>query len=137
VLDDGIQCSFIARSVLDYLQLELTDQRDLSVTAFETYPTAPGRRIFVRFNKRGTRTNASTSLTAFESTHAFSRHPAVPHDIETLAHTRKQRLAEPPGDSENLPVEILIGGDHHWEIVKDTPPLRLSPSVVLLPSTLG
>jgi hypothetical protein len=38
---------------------------------------------------------------------------------------------------ENLPIEILIGGDHYWEIVKDTSLIRLSPSVMLLPSKLG
>ena len=137
VLDGGSQCSFIARSVIDDLQLEVIGQRDLSVTAFETYPTDHGRRRFVRFNVRGNRTNASTSLTAFESTHAFSHHPSVPHDIKTLAlphdiktlaHARKLGLADPLGEPENLPIEILIGGDHYWEIVKDTSPIRLSPS---------
>jgi len=120
VLDGGTKCSFIARSAIDILQLEVTDQRDLSVTAFETSLTAHGRRRFVRFNMRGTWTNVSTSLTDFESTHAFSYHPDVPHDIKTLAHTRKLRLADPLGDSEDLPTEILIGGDHYWEIVKGT-----------------
>jgi len=59
VLGCGSQCSFSARSVIDELQLEVIDQRDLSVTVFETCPTAPGRRRFVRFNMRGTWTNAS------------------------------------------------------------------------------
>jgi len=57
MLDGGSQCSFIARSLIDDLQVEVTDQRDLSVTAFET-TTAPGWRRFVRFNMRGTVTNA-------------------------------------------------------------------------------
>jgi hypothetical protein len=76
-------------------------------------------------------------LTAFETAHAFSHHPVVPHDIKTLAHDRKLQLADPPGDPENIPIEILIGGDHYWEIVKDTSLIRLFPSVVLLPSKLG
>ena len=112
VLDGGKQCSFIVRSVIDDLQHEVIDKRDLSVTAFETCSTSPGRRRFVRFNLRVTWTNASTSLTEFESTHAFSNHPAVPQDIKSLAHTRKLRLAETPGESENLPIEIHIGGGH-------------------------
>jgi hypothetical protein len=122
--------------VIDNLQLEVIDQRDLSVTAFETYQAPPGRRRFVCFNMRGIGTNASTSLTAFESTHAFSHHPTVPHDIKTLAHTRKLRLADSLDDSGDLPIEILIGGDYYWEIVKDAAPIRLSPFVVL-PSKLG
>jgi len=52
------------------------------------------------------------------------------------AHACKLQLADPPGDPENLRIEILIGGDHYWGIVKDTSPIRLSPSVVLLPSKL-
>jgi len=133
----GGQCSFIAGSVIDDLQLEVIDQQDLSVTAFETHPAAPCRRRFVPFNMRGTGTNASTLLTAFKSTHPFFRHPNVPHDIETLAHTPRLRLADPPCEPENLPMEIQIGDDHYCEIVKDTPPIRLSPSVVLLPLKVG
>jgi hypothetical protein len=34
-------------------------------------------------------------------------------------------------------MEILVGGDHYRKIVKDGPPWRLSPSVVLLPSRFG
>jgi len=79
----------------------------------------------------------STSLTAFESTDAFSHHPVVPRDFKTLAHARKLQLVDPSGDPEYLPFEILIGGDHYWKIVKDTSLIRLSPSVVLLLSKLG
>jgi hypothetical protein len=89
VLDGGSQCSFVARALIDELQLEVMDQRDLSVTAFESYPTAPGWRRLVRLNVRRAGTRVSTSLTAFESTHAFSHHPVVPSDIKTLAHARK------------------------------------------------
>jgi uncharacterized membrane protein len=46
-------------------------------------------------------------------------------------------LANPKDDSEGLPTEILNGGDHYRKIVKDTTPIRVSPSVVLLPSKLG
>jgi hypothetical protein len=59
-------------------------------------------------------------MTAFESTHAFSHHPVAPHDIKTLAHARKLQLADPPGNPEDLQIEVLIGGDHFWKIVKDT-----------------
>jgi len=137
VLDGGSQCSFVARSIIDDPQLEVVDQRDLSVIAFESYPAAPSRRRLVRVSVRGAGSRVSTSLTAFKSAHAFSHHPVVPHDIKTLAHARKIQLADPPGDPENIRIEILIGGDHYWEIVKDTSPIRLSPSVVLLPSKLG
>jgi len=137
VLDGGSQCSFVARSIIDDLQLEVVDQRDLSVTAFESYPAAPSRRRLVRFSARGAGSRVWTSLTTFESAHAFSHHPVVPHDIKTLAHARKLQLDDPPGDPENLPIEILIGGDHYWEIVEDTSPIRLSQTVVLLPSKLG
>jgi len=38
VLDDGSQCRFIARSVIDDPQLEVIDQRDLSVNCFRDLP---------------------------------------------------------------------------------------------------
>ena len=132
VLDGGSQCSFAVRSIIDDLQLEVVDQVDISVTAFESYPAAPSRRRLVRFSVRGAGGRVSTSLAAFESAHAFSCHPVVPHDIKTLAHARTLQLPDPPGEPENLPIEILIGGYHYWEIVKDTSPIRLFPSVVLL-----
>jgi hypothetical protein len=45
---------YIPRSLIDALQLEVTDQRVLSVTDFKTIPTAHGQEIFVHFNIRGT-----------------------------------------------------------------------------------
>jgi hypothetical protein len=54
-----------------------------------------------------------------------------------LSHTRKLQLADPKNESEDLPIEILIGGDNYWKIVKDSSPIRLTSSVVLLPSKLG
>jgi len=38
---------------------------------------------------------------------------------------------------EDIPVEILIGGDHYWKVVKDNSPIRLSTSAVLVPTTVG
>jgi hypothetical protein len=109
VLDGGSQCSFIARSVIHDLQLDVIDKRDLSVIVFETCATTPGRRSLIRFNMKGAWTNASTSLTAFESTHTFSHHPTVPHNMKTLARTRKIRVTDPPDASEKFSIEILIG----------------------------
>ena len=51
-------------------------------------------------------------------------------------HTHKLQFAD-PREQEDLPIEILIGGEHYWKIVKDSPPLRICLSVVLLPSNLG
>jgi len=53
VLDGGSQCSFVVRSIIDDLQLEVVEQRDLSVIAFESYPAASSRRRLVGFNVRG------------------------------------------------------------------------------------
>jgi hypothetical protein len=47
-------------------------------------------------------------------------------------------LGEPKTDSlEDLPVKILIGGDSYWKILKDIPPIRISESLVLIPSIFG
>jgi hypothetical protein len=47
------------------------------------------------------------------------------------------QLADPKHDHDDLPIEILIGGDHYWKIVKNATPVRLSKSLVLIPSNLG
>ena len=78
------------------------------------------------------------SITAYESAHALSVQPAVPQDVKILASTRKLQLAEPKTHShEDIPVEVLIGGDHYWKVVKDSPPIRISTSALLVPTTLG
>jgi hypothetical protein len=51
------------------------------------------------------------------------------------SHIPKIRLAD-PSEIDDLPIEILVGGDHYWKIVNDSPPWRISPSIVLLPSML-
>jgi hypothetical protein len=42
----------------------------------------------------------------------------MPHDVNTMMHIPKIRLAD-PSEQEDLHIEILVGGDHYWEIVKD------------------
>jgi hypothetical protein len=61
----------------------------------------------------------------------------MPHDVNLLGRTRKMQLADPKDDHDDLPIEILIGGDHYWKIIKNATPIRLSQSLVLIPSKLG
>ena len=43
-----------------------------------------------------------------------------------------------PGEGErDLPIEFLIGGDCYWRTVKDASTIRLSSSLVLLPTKFG
>ena len=87
---------------------------------------------------KGVWTNSAVSITAYVSTHALSAQPAVPQDVTTFAHARKLQLADPKTYSqEDVLVEILIGGDHYWKIVKNSPPIRISTSAVLIPTALG
>jgi hypothetical protein len=84
---------------------------------------------------KGVLAHSAVAITACESTHALSAQPAVPQDVKTLAHTRKLQLVDPKTHlQEAVPVEILIGGDHFWKVVKDSPPIRISTSAVLVPS---
>jgi hypothetical protein len=88
----------------------------------------------VRLNLKGIWTNSSTITTAFESDYEFLAQPTMPQDAN-MTHIPKLQLADPC--EEELPIEILVGGDHYWKIVNDSPPWRISPSIVLLPSKLG
>jgi hypothetical protein len=54
-----------------------------------------------------------------------------------MAQTREMRLADPREGERDLPIEVLIGGDYYWRIVQDAPTIRLSSSLVLLPTKFG
>jgi hypothetical protein len=137
VLDGGSQSRFIAKSLIDDLKLEIVDRRDLVVSAFESRPSESSPRRVARFRAKSTWNNNTIPITAFESTHAFCPHPTAPHDITTMAQTRKMQLADPREGDRDLPIEVLIGGDYYWRIVQDASTIRLSPSLVLLPSKFG
>ncbi|KAJ4430558.1 hypothetical protein ANN_19146 [Periplaneta americana] len=116
VLDGWSQSSFVTKSIVDELKLEVVDWRDLVIASFETSSTSSPRRL-VRFSVKSIWTNSTASVTGFESTHVFSPQPAVPHDVKMLAHTRKLQLADPKDHTEDmtLPIEIIIGSDHYWK----------------------
>jgi hypothetical protein len=81
---------------------------------------------------------SADSITAYKSTRALSAQPALPQDVTSLAHACKHQLADPKTYSQDdVPVEILIGGDHYWKIVKDCPPIRISTSKVLIRTEFG
>jgi hypothetical protein len=138
VLDGGSQSSFIKASLIDDLKLQAINEKELTVCAFESKSAQSSRRRLVRFNMKGVWTHSTVSITAYESAHALSAQPAVPQDVKTLAYTRKLQLADPKTHPhEDIPVEILIGGHHYWKVVKDSSPIRISMSAVLVPSTFG
>jgi hypothetical protein len=122
VLDGGSQSSFITKSVIDDLKLETIERRQLSLSAFEITSVVSNPRRLVRLDLKGIWTNSTTSITAFESAHAFSPHPTVPYDISLMGRTSKMQLADPKDDHNDLPIEILIGGDHYWKIIKNATP---------------
>jgi len=51
-----------------------------------------------------------------------------------MAQTHKIQLASTRERERDLPIEVLIGGDHYWRIVKDASTIHLSLSLVLLPT---
>jgi len=54
-----------------------------------------------------------------------------------MAQTRKLQLAGLREGERDLPIEVLFGGDYYWRIVKDSSTIRLSSSLVLLPTKFG
>jgi len=68
----------------------------------------------------------------------LSPQPAVPQEVGNLARVRRIRLADRKTDLlEDLPVEIHIDGDLYWKIIQDGSPIRLSESLVLIPTIFG
>ena len=107
------------------------------ITPFQSTASALHSRRLVQFTLQAIWAKTTLTVTAFESAHTYSAHPTIPHDVSTLHCTRNLRLADPNDTSPDPLIQVLIGGDHYWKLIKDNPPLRISPSLVLLPSTLG
>jgi len=137
VLDAGGQSSFVAKTLIEDLKLDVVDRRNLVVSAFESRSSDSDPRRVARFCAKSIWTNTVVTITAFESTHALCPHPTVSHDITIMALTRKIQLADPREGERDLPIKVLIGGDHYWRIVKDASTIRLSSSLVLIPTMFG
>jgi len=137
VLDAGSQSIFVAKSLIDDLKLEMLDRQDLVVTAFESRSSDSIPRRFARFCEKSIRKNATVPINAFESSHALCPSLTVPHDITIMAQTRNIQLVDTMEGERDLPIEVLIGGDHYWRILKDTSTIRLSASRSLLPIKFG
>jgi hypothetical protein len=137
VLDAGSQSSFVAKTLIDDLKLEVVERRDLLVSAFESRSSDSCPRRVARFCAKSIWKNTTVPITAFDSTHALRPHPTVPHDITIMAQTRKMQLVDPREGERDLPIEVLIGGDHYWRIAKDTSTIRLSSSLAFLPTKFG
>jgi hypothetical protein len=91
----------------------MVERRDFVVSAFESRSSDLGPRRVARFCAKSIWKNTTVPITAFESTHALCPHPTVPHDITIMAQTRKIQLADPREGERDLPIEVLIGGDHY------------------------
>jgi len=71
VLDSGSQTSFVSKSIIDALKLDVIDRRNMAVSAFESSSVTSGLRRLVRLDLRGIWTNFNTTITAFESAYEF------------------------------------------------------------------
>jgi hypothetical protein len=65
VLDSGSQSSFVSTSIIDALKLDVIDQQNLAVSAFESSCVTSRSRRLVRLDLRGIWNNSSTIITAF------------------------------------------------------------------------
>jgi hypothetical protein len=100
VLDGGSQPSFVNKSLIDELLLEVIDNRSLSISSFETASPSSSQRKLVWMNIKGISPNFSLPILALKSDHSFSPHPRVSHDVQTLGnirnyHWRTQRTISP------------------------------------------
>jgi len=78
VLDGGSQASFIAKTLIDDLKLEVVDRRDLVVSAFESKSSESSPRRIARLHAKSAWNNTTIPITAFECFHAFCSHPTAP-----------------------------------------------------------
>jgi len=95
VLDSGSQTSFVSTSLIEALKLDVFDQRNLAVFAFESSSATSSSRRKVRLDMRRIWTNSSTIITAFERAYEFLPQPTVLYDINMMTHVPKLQLADP------------------------------------------
>jgi hypothetical protein len=137
ILDAGSQSSFIHKSLVDDLNLDVIGQKDLVISTFESKSCIPLSRRLVRFDITGFSLPARVSITAYESDSTYSPHPTVPRDIDTFAANRNFILADPKKDGTDLDIELLIGADQYWQIVLPEEPRCISTSLAMIPSRFG
>jgi len=136
IFDAGSQSSFIHSNLVDLLQLKVLSSETLEVRAFESSSTCMQPRRKVEFQLTSICDQTTIKLNAFESFNTYAPHPTCPSDNDFSLRTRKMKLADPQ-NTKDLPIEILIGADLYWKIVKSEAPVRLSDSFVLIPSKFG
>ncbi|XP_035230185.1 uncharacterized protein LOC118202139 [Stegodyphus dumicola] len=136
ILDGGSQASFVHTNLIEKLKLKVVSSASLSVQAFESFTSQEQRRC-VQLSLSSLWSNqAAFLISAFESSNSYTTHPTAPPEIVHFAQKKRLRIADPPDDS-SLPIEILIGGDHYWQIVSTEAPIKLSESFVMVPSVFG
>jgi len=117
----AVNLVFIHTSLVDQLQLPVLDQRDVIITPFESTAPAPQSRRLVQFTLEGIWAKTTLTVTAVGSAHTYSAHPTIPHDVSTLYCTRDLRLADLNDTFPDLPIQVLVDGDHYWKLIKDIP----------------
>ena len=120
------------------MELNVTGRKSLEIATFEASSSTAKYRRQVDFDIMGYTTRARVSVAAFESHNTYSAQPTPPKDIRVMASLNKIKLTNPQDDCvDALPIEVLIGADYYWKIVTMERPIRVSLSLVLLPTIFG
>jgi hypothetical protein len=93
----------VSTSIINALKLDVIDQENLAVSAFESSSVTSRSRRLVRLNLKGIWTNSSTIITAFQSAYEFLAQPTVSQDFNMMTHIPKLQLAD-PCKQEELPI---------------------------------
>ena len=135
ILDGGIQSSFIHSSLTG---TERHRQEEPGDHNFEASSSTEKYRRQDDFDIMRYMTRARVSVAAFESHNTYSAQPTPPKDIRVMPSFNKIKLADPQDDCDDaLPIETFIGSDYYWKIITMERPIRVSPSLVLLPTIFG
>ncbi|XP_035231984.1 uncharacterized protein LOC118203799 [Stegodyphus dumicola] len=135
ILDGGSQAGFVHTNLIEKLKLKVVSSASLSVQAFESFTSQEQRRC-VQLSLSSLWSNQAFLISAFKSSNSYTTRPTAPPEIVHFAQKKRLRIADPPDDS-SLPIEILIGGDHYWQIVSAEAQIKLSESFVMVPSVFG
>ena len=135
LLDTGSNKSFVSQSFQEKAKFTVLGQEKLLIGSFGSKKRKSVVSDVVRVTFS---TTDGSPFTMVANTHPQITAPVRqwPVDSKHLPTLKSLTLAEPLSDASHLPIDILIGLDHYYDIVSDQH-LRLGDGMILIQSTVG
>ncbi len=138
LLDPGSQYSYVSREMANQLQLRRKMTEYIDVSSFGTSCTQQKKTFLTDVDLKlanGKKFSMEASIVDV-ITSGVSRAPIDNKAVKKLLY--KYQLADTlPKKHENVHIDMLIGSDFYWQLIKPNPRKEVSKGLYLIPSKLG